>query len=77
MSNQINELYKLATNRKAAIIFLVSVIAGLFCVFIEGDIQWMVILARCVIFIFYSACVIMALINDTVFDITDSLKNKD
>lgn len=77
MSDQISELYRLATYRKAAIIFLVSIIAGIFCFSIEGDSQWLVITARCIIFIFYSACVVMSLINDTVFDISDSLKNKD
>lgn len=76
-TKEIANLYYLATCRKAAIAFLISVVLLIVLIFcLPDNYSWQVILAKSISVLAYFACILFLLINDTYYDITESLQSK-
>lgn len=76
-TKELANLYYLATCRKAAIAFLISVVLIVVLIFCLPDTySWQVISAKALSILAYFACILFLLINDTYYDITESLKSK-
>lgn len=76
-TKELANLYYLATCRKAAISFLISVVLIVVLVFCLPDtFSWQIILAKALAVLAYFACILFLLINDTYYDITESLKSQ-
>ena len=69
-------LYYLATCRKAAIAFISSIVLLVILLFCLPDIDsWQVLTIKALTILAYFACILFLLINDTFYDIAESVKN--